>query len=84
MMTFFVQVVRFYKSYGILFRDIHIVDSPQCHLKFDSSRWIRVKNVTISSPQDTPNTDGIHLQNTRDVEIRNSNIGCGIFKLLFE
>ncbi|KAF3323020.1 polygalacturonase [Carex littledalei] len=70
-------VVRFYKSYNILVRDIRIVDSPQCHLKFDSSRWIRVKNVTISSPQDTPNTDGIHLQNTRDVEIRKSNIGCG-------
>ncbi|KAJ3685923.1 hypothetical protein LUZ61_015087 [Rhynchospora tenuis] len=70
-------VVRFYSSYNILVRDIQIVDSPQCHLKFDSSRWIRVKNVTIFSPEVTPNTDGIHLQNTRDVEIRKSNIGCG-------
>jgi galacturan 1,4-alpha-galacturonidase len=41
-----------------------------------------VKNITISSPQDAPNTDGIHLQNTRDVETRKSNIGYGIFKLL--
>nr|CAD1834839.1 unnamed protein product [Ananas comosus var. bracteatus] len=70
-------VVRFYKSYNITVRNIRIVNSPQCHLKFDSSRGIKVKSLTISSSQDSPNTDGIHLQNTRDVEIKNSNIGCG-------
>ncbi|RRT82375.1 hypothetical protein B296_00003798 [Ensete ventricosum] len=37
----------------------------------------KVKNITISSPKDSPNTDGIHLQNTRDVEIKQSDIGCG-------
>ncbi|XP_020099168.1 polygalacturonase At1g48100-like isoform X2 [Ananas comosus] len=69
-------VIRFYKSYNITVRNIRIVNSPQCHLKFDSSRGIKVKSLTISSSQDSPNTDGIHLQNTRDVEIKNSNIGC--------
>uniref|UniRef100_A0A803LJE0 Polygalacturonase n=1 Tax=Chenopodium quinoa TaxID=63459 RepID=A0A803LJE0_CHEQI len=37
----------------------------------------KVHNVTISSPEDSPNTDGIHLQNCRDVEIHHSSIGCG-------
>lgn len=58
-------------------RDIQIVNSPQCHLKFDSSSGIHVDNITISSPESSPNTDGIHLQNTQDVEIQHSNIGCG-------
>ncbi|XP_072993714.1 probable polygalacturonase At1g80170 [Typha latifolia] len=70
-------VMRFYKSYNITVRNIQIINSPQCHLKFDSSRGIKVKDLTIFSSQDSPNTDGIHLQNTRDVEIKNSNIGCG-------
>jgi len=71
------QLVRFYGSFNVTVRNIRISNSPQCHLKFDSSGGIKVKNVTISSPGDSPNTDGIHLQNTRDVEIRSSSIGCG-------
>ncbi|KAF8696629.1 hypothetical protein HU200_036247 [Digitaria exilis] len=70
-------LVRFYSSYNVTVRNIRISNSPQCHLKFDSSGGIKVKNITISSPGDSPNTDGIHLQNTRDVEIRSSSIACG-------
>ncbi|OWM76086.1 hypothetical protein CDL15_Pgr009732 [Punica granatum] len=69
--------VRFYSSYNVTVRDISIVNSPLCHLKFDNSAGVKVTNVTISSPGDSPNTDGIHLQNTRDTEIEHSNIGCG-------
>ncbi|KAK1297804.1 hypothetical protein QJS10_CPB14g00086 [Acorus calamus] len=69
--------LRFYQSYNVTVRDIKIIDSPQCHLKFDSSRVIKVQNITIVSPGDSPNTDGVHLQNTHDVEIWNSSIGCG-------
>ncbi|KAK9751066.1 hypothetical protein RND81_02G239000 [Saponaria officinalis] len=69
--------LRFYASNSIIVRDITIKNSPLCHLKFDNSIGVTVHNVTISSPEDSPNTDGIHLQNTRDVEIHHSNIGCG-------
>nr|DAD30874.1 TPA_asm: hypothetical protein HUJ06_009725 [Nelumbo nucifera] len=69
--------LRFYASYDVTVRDITIVNSPQCHLKFDSSGRVKINNITISSPETSPNTDGIHLQNTRDVEIQHSNIGCG-------
>ncbi|CAK9166047.1 unnamed protein product [Ilex paraguariensis] len=31
----------------------------------------------MSAPESSPNTDGIHLQNTQDVEIQHSNISCG-------
>ncbi|KAH9627209.1 hypothetical protein KSS87_020755, partial [Heliosperma pusillum] len=69
--------VRFYASNNVIVRDITIKNSPLCHLKFDNSIGVEVINVTISSPEDSPNTDGIHLQNTKDVEIHDSNIGCG-------
>ncbi|GMY26275.1 polygalacturonase At1g48100-like [Fagus crenata] len=69
--------LRFYSSNDVTVRDIKIIDSPQCHLKFDSSRGVKVSKITISSPEDSLNTDGIHLQNTQDVEIEHSNIGCG-------
>ncbi|KAL9226349.1 hypothetical protein vseg_002173 [Gypsophila vaccaria] len=69
--------LRFYASNNIIVRDITIKNSPLCHLKFDNSIGVKVNNITISSPGDSPNTDGIHLQNTKDVEIHHSNIGCG-------
>ncbi|PON99007.1 Glycoside hydrolase [Trema orientale] len=69
--------LRFYSGYDVSVRNIKIINSPQCHLKFDSSKGIKVENITISSPENSPNTDGIHLQNTQDVEIQHSNIGCG-------
>ncbi|KAJ8759016.1 hypothetical protein K2173_003254 [Erythroxylum novogranatense] len=69
--------LRFYASCNVTVRDINILNSPQCHLKFDSSEGIQIDNITISSPESSPNTDGIHLQNAKDVEIQHSNIGCG-------
>ncbi|KAE9613362.1 hypothetical protein Lal_00016123 [Lupinus albus] len=69
--------IRFYASNYIVVRDIKIINSPLCHLKFDSSKGINVNNITISSPENSPNTDGIHLQNTQDVEIQHSHIGTG-------
>ncbi|XP_042020043.1 polygalacturonase At1g48100-like isoform X1 [Salvia splendens] len=69
--------MRFYKSYDIKVNDISIINSPLCHLKFDDSKRVKVKNVTISAPENSPNTDGIHLQNSQDVEILHSDIGTG-------
>ncbi|KAL8161616.1 hypothetical protein V2J09_013105 [Rumex salicifolius] len=69
--------LRFYASYNVMVRDITITNSPLCHLKFDNSRGVIVDNITISSPENSLNTDGIHLQNTRDVEIQHSSIATG-------
>ncbi|CAN6453209.1 unnamed protein product [Victoria cruziana] len=69
--------IRFYGSQDIIVQDITIQNSPQCHLKFDGSSGVLVSNVRISSPENSPNTDGIHLQNTKDVEIEDSIIACG-------
>ncbi|KAH6801950.1 Pectin lyase-like superfamily protein [Perilla frutescens var. frutescens] len=71
------QALRFYKSYNIAVLDISIINSPLCHLKFDNSQGVKVNNVTISAPENSPNTDGIHLQNSQDVEILHSDIGTG-------
>lgn len=69
--------VRFYGSFNVTVTGITIQNSPQCHLKFDNCLGVSVHNIATSSPGDSPNTDGIHLQNSRDVLIRNSNLACG-------
>ena len=74
--------MRFYGSYDVSVKGITIQNSPQFHLKFDGCTFVRVVNVTISSPENSPNTDGIHVQNSEEVEIHNSSIACGISDLL--
>ncbi|ERN02396.1 hypothetical protein AMTR_s00096p00105250 [Amborella trichopoda] len=69
--------LRFYGSFNVTVRDIRIQNSPQCHLKLDSCTGVEVLNLTISSPGNSLNTDGIHLQNSRDVLIHHSNLACG-------
>ncbi|AES96173.2 putative polygalacturonase [Medicago truncatula] len=69
--------LRFYGSYGPTVTGITIQNSPQCHLKFDNCNGVLVHDVSISSPGDSPNTDGIHLQNSKDVLIHSSKLACG-------
>ncbi|KAK9925318.1 hypothetical protein M0R45_033646 [Rubus argutus] len=69
--------LRFYGSNGVTVTGITIQNSPQTHLKFDSCTNVQVSAVTVSSPGDSPNTDGIHLQNSQDVVISGASLACG-------
>ncbi|CAA7032764.1 unnamed protein product [Microthlaspi erraticum] len=69
--------LRFYGSIDVTVTGITIQNSPQCHLKFDNCVQVLVHDVNVSSPGDSPNTDGIHLQNSRDVMIHSSTLACG-------
>ncbi|URD75111.1 Glycosyl hydrolases family 28 [Musa troglodytarum] len=68
--------LRFYGSYNVTVTGITIQNSPQCHLKFDNCEAVQVFNMTINSPGSSLNTDGIHLQNSRDVMIHHTNMSC--------
>ncbi|XP_074568294.1 polygalacturonase At1g48100-like [Curcuma longa] len=69
--------LRFYGSYNVTVSGITIQNSQQCHLKFDNCETVQVYNMTIASPGNSLNTDGIHLQNSRDVMIHHTNMSCG-------
>nr|CAD1838304.1 unnamed protein product [Ananas comosus var. bracteatus] len=69
--------LRISGSNNVAVAGITIQNSPQFHLKFDSCQVVEVHGVTISSPGNSPNTDGIHLQNSQGVSIHNTNLACG-------
>ncbi|CAD6230684.1 unnamed protein product [Miscanthus lutarioriparius] len=69
--------LRFYGSFNVVVAGITVVNSSQCHLKFDNCQGVMVHDVTISSPENSLNTDGIHLQNSKDVSIHHTNLACG-------
>lgn len=71
------QALRFYGSSKVTVTGITIVNSPQFHLKFDDCNGVQVFDMSVSSPGDSPNTDGIHLQNTQNVVIHGTKLACG-------
>lgn len=73
------QALRFYGSSGVTVTGIKMQNSPKCHLKFDDCDGVDVHAVTVTSPGDSPNTDGIHLQNSKNVLLHHNKLSCGTY-----
>ncbi|KAL8237003.1 hypothetical protein R6Q59_018084 [Mikania micrantha] len=71
------QVLKFLSCNECTLNRIDIVNSPQTHVLIMDSKGFNVHNVMIQSPQDSPNTDGIHIHSSHLVKITNSKIGTG-------
>ncbi|KAJ0980556.1 hypothetical protein J5N97_008811 [Dioscorea zingiberensis] len=70
-------LIRFFMSSNLTVRDLRIQNSPQFHVKFDGCEGVYIEGLSINSPPLSPNTDGIHIENTKQVSIYNSMISNG-------
>ncbi|KAL0308077.1 UNVERIFIED_CONTAM: Polygalacturonase [Sesamum angustifolium] len=70
-------LIRFFMSSNLVVSGLRIQNSPQFHMKFDGCQGVLIDKLSISSPKLSPNTDGIHIENTKSVGIYNSVIGNG-------
>jgi polygalacturonase len=61
----------------VTLRDLTFQNSPGVHIKLFASINVEVGNLQISSPEDSPNTDGINIASSQHVVIRSSTIGTG-------
>ncbi|KAJ1417199.1 Pectin lyase fold/virulence factor [Sesbania bispinosa] len=69
--------IRFFMSSNLRVEGLEIKNSPKFHFRFDNCQNVHIENLTIKSPAMSPNTDGIHIENTHDVNIYNSVISNG-------
>ncbi|XP_075096879.1 polygalacturonase-like [Nicotiana tabacum] len=58
-------------------KNLNFVDAKGVHLKITDSSDISVSNVKITAPGDSPNTDGLHISDTINVNVTDSTIGTG-------
>ncbi|KDP27979.1 hypothetical protein JCGZ_19059 [Jatropha curcas] len=70
-------LIRFFMSSNLEVSGLRIQNSPQFHMKFDGCEGVLINQLSISSPKLSPNTDGIHIENTKTVGIYNSFISNG-------
>ncbi|KAM7278700.1 hypothetical protein ACFE04_005834 [Oxalis oulophora] len=70
-------MIRFFMCNNLVVTELTIHNSPQFHMKFEGCIGVQIEKLSISSPKLSPNTDGIHLSNTKDVAIYDSQISTG-------
>ncbi|GMJ14055.1 POLYGALACTURONASE INVOLVED IN EXPANSION3 [Hibiscus trionum] len=70
-------LIRFFMSSNLVVSGLRIQNSPQFHMKFDGCEGVLIEKLSISTPKLSPNTDGIHIENTKSVGIYNSMISNG-------
>ncbi|XP_022992012.1 polygalacturonase At1g48100 [Cucurbita maxima] len=69
--------IRFFMSSNLTVQGLKFTNSPQFHFRFDGCKNVHIESIHIKSPGLSPNTDGIHIENTNDVGIYNSIIYNG-------
>lgn len=72
-----VQSIVFQTVQNARMGNLKLVNGMGFHLKVTDSKNIDVTRLSISAPQDSPNTDGIHLSSSINVRVTDSVIGTG-------
>ncbi|XP_021676184.2 polygalacturonase At1g48100 [Hevea brasiliensis] len=69
--------IRFFMSSNLTVQGLRIKNSPQFNFRFDNCKNVHIISIHITAPALSPNTDGIHIENTNNVEIYDSVISNG-------
>ncbi|KAL2327030.1 hypothetical protein Fmac_020457 [Flemingia macrophylla] len=69
--------LTFYKCHNLIAEDFTIKNGQQIHVSFQDSVNVNVSTLTVTAPENSPNTDGIHVTNTQNIQVSSSVIGTG-------
>lgn len=66
---------------GVRVKKLNFQYSQQIHFQISRSDSVRISGVRVTAPEDSPNTDGIHITESTNVAIQNVHIGTGKMKI---
>ncbi|KAK7285588.1 hypothetical protein RJT34_20364 [Clitoria ternatea] len=69
--------LTFYNCEDLVVENLTIEDGQQIQVSFQDSLNVKVSGLNVTAPEDSPNTDGIHVTNTQNIQISSSVIGTG-------
>lgn len=73
------QALTIDSSTRVTVRNLKLKDSQQMHFAITRSQAVRITNLQIEAPFDSPNTDGIHISESTNVVVQNCKIGTGFW-----
>ncbi|KAL3533797.1 hypothetical protein ACH5RR_007318 [Cinchona calisaya] len=69
--------VTFYKCQDLIVQNIKVQDAQQIHISFEGCANVQASYLVVTAPENSPNTDGIHVTNTQNIQISSCTIGTG-------
>uniref|UniRef100_A0A803P433 endo-polygalacturonase n=1 Tax=Cannabis sativa TaxID=3483 RepID=A0A803P433_CANSA len=71
------HAVTFFDCKNLIVSNLRFKDAQKFHLFFDACVNVKVENLLVTAPSNSPNTDGIHMQGTQNIQLRNCVIKTG-------
>ncbi|KAG2318346.1 hypothetical protein Bca52824_011559 [Brassica carinata] len=69
--------VTFVECKNLMVSNIRLENAQQMHMTFQDCENVKALNLMVTSPGNSPNTDGIHVTGTRNILIQDSIIRTG-------
>lgn len=77
MWVLWLQSLAFYSSKDILVQNLRSINAKLYHIVVHTCQNVKLQGVGIQAPEESPNTDGIHVQNSINVRVVNTGIKTG-------
>ncbi|XP_059629564.1 polygalacturonase-like [Cornus florida] len=71
------HALTFYNCKNLTVKKLKIEDAQQIHISFEKCVNVVSSNLMVTAPKNSPNTDGIHVANTQNIQIKSCAIGTG-------
>ncbi|BFG20225.1 hypothetical protein CerSpe_064980 [Prunus speciosa] len=71
------DAVTFFGCINLQVDNIRFQNPQKMHLLFRECVNVKASNLIVTAPEDSPNTDGIHVTGTQNIQIRNCLIRTG-------
>ncbi|KAK9033290.1 hypothetical protein V6N11_018323 [Hibiscus sabdariffa] len=71
------RALNFHDCNGLQLKGLTHLNSPRSHISINDCKNVFVSDIHIKAPGDSPNTDGIDISRSTNVQIQDSTIGTG-------
>ncbi|KAJ0258328.1 hypothetical protein HA466_0071360 [Hirschfeldia incana] len=71
------KALTFYNSKNLRVNNLRVKNAQQIQISIEKCSNVQVSNVEVTAPADSPNTDGIHITDTQNIQVSKTVIGTG-------
>ncbi|GAA0166936.1 hypothetical protein LIER_21982 [Lithospermum erythrorhizon] len=71
------KAVMFNESMNLKVMNLRFLNAQQMHLTFDNCKGVEASNLLVIAPEESPNTDGIHVFSSQNMNIKDCIISTG-------
>ncbi|KAI3471594.1 hypothetical protein Pfo_028244 [Paulownia fortunei] len=69
--------LTFYQCTNLVVKNLKVENAQQIHMSFEKCTDVQASNLVVTAPENSPNTDGIHVTGTQNIQISSCTIGTG-------